>query len=149
MIVEVSHFFYFRKKLPYVKFDYYERMSHNQHCPNIKYFNDFTWFYLLRPSSLPSHLFSNTPIIMNKKVLSLCVKTAAQILYCHFLYKHISIFPLYKKCILFKIHQFLKEKFSHIRWSNPFAKWVVLKPQFYLTQSPAMTSNQKQLQFLV
>ena len=67
----------------------------------------------------PLHLFPNTLIIKDERVLRFFAKTTVQILYRHFSI-HQSF--LYKKCILSNMHKFLKGKFSHKRWSNPFVK---------------------------
>ena len=106
LIVGVSHFSILRKNLP----NNYMRMLLKHDYPHIKIFQYFSSdsIYLDPPSSPPSHLFSSTPIITDKTVLSLCAKTAVQVLYLHFYYQYTSLFLLYKKFILLNIHKFLK-----------------------------------------
>ena len=118
-------FFYFREKLPSVTFNYCKRILFSKYYYKREYYyNNFPLIpFTQNPFTfLPSHLFRNTPIIKDKRVLSFCAKTALQILYRHIQYQYISLFLLHNICILLNIQKFLKRKFSHMRWSNPFVK---------------------------
>ena len=56
----------------------------------------------LPPGFLHRHLFPNTPIMKDKRILIFCGKITLYILYHHFKYEHISLFLLYKKTYPFK-----------------------------------------------
>ena len=119
---------YFREKL--------------QNYPHIKTFH---WFSLdstyLDPFHTPwhihTHLFPNTPLFKDKRVLSFCAKTAVQILL------NMHKFLLYNKKYTSKSTTvFEREMQAHEMVKFVFKSIVVLILQICFTQSPTMIFNQ-------